>query len=1320
MSVRIDWDKLAQLPDDEDKSFEKFCFHIAIHKFGECGTVSYFYNTPGSEFYIELNKPIEYAGINFSIGDVIGWQAKYWKAVKDKENSPLDANHISELVKGFEKTIDYRANTKLWIVCSPGCFVQKQWDTLIEKLQAIKNDCLFESWHKDIFEHFYIDNPVRYNGIFQYYFGVKFIGKELFDRISKDTLSCLETKFDVDLHTPTEFEKSLLSIVDEDIAQQNLSNRITSLYNHLIDDKKKTVLDETLWGYEDLSDTFKESYINDIHIRYNIIEQLYSFLSILKDSPEYIKEIFILINEYVAKRRERVDLLNKEIGLMLKKNKRNNIDYSLHELVDRIHFLENKLTGSSEDKDDCLWSLIKLLCQKDFSIFAEAGYGKTHFACSLANNMLNRGLPILFLTGSQFRNCSSCESKLLEILNLPQGTLIDDIFDSMNFMGEIFHCKFPIIIDGLNESAPNEQRWKDELPPLRRKITERKNLLFITTCREKDEYIEVIYGRKKYTEVNNFVHLNGIEEKDLDKATERYFKKYNIHPTNIISSGVFNNPLLLKVFCITNRGRCDFELNDYSLASCMKDYSEQLLNMIATHNGRSDRFKRFKIESNLNKISQLIWERNNRCLNFYTDFASVFEEDTEKFLDEGMCFLLDRVGNEEQIQFSYDMVAGYHIAKSILDKYNDAKDFCNFIERNKDYLYGINRHTLAEDISKSLFYLVPLKFHKEWYELMPNENVIISSMDHLDIIIASESGRKALITLIEKNNLTSSIKEKICNSLFKRVYNQSNLKYISLFVPFFLNLTSKEFDLFWNFQFSNYSVLEHEKDLLSDRYWTKHFEIEDIITLATLLCGITDMEYRKKYHSQLFYWVEQDNSNLIFCQKLLLIKDPFIFESIISIVTGIGLRAKETSTINNCISILEDYLANYNSNHIVLLDDLETLYSYGEDLYGQTYDRNILYKNRDEFWRQSDIENFSFYQIYDYDYEKFNIRPLYAYSYKHEPNFTEEEVFGMLLTRILELGYDEEFYTELQTKENENSKYRRNQKCNYAYKYGRHALMELYGWMMLNLYIENEYKGTFRSSIIDIDPSSPCFKPLRSLITKSYMPRNLSDLPEWIKASSIEDMRNYFIKKLPKNEGDWILLKGYCNQNIENRYAHLHISGTSQLVPSDLDIEDVSKLYIHDIDHNHAFAGELGWRILEFTEEYDDFGNDSCPLIMAEYEFSGWDTNRFNYNNFFCLNPIIVRRIGLTFDLKTMTYYYNNEKVSEYFINESDHLFYLRKDIVDAILNIYNVKLYHRIYERRIITSKSKDMPEIPEKFAEHEIDLFYDGNINVKILGKE
>ena len=77
-------------------------------------------------------------------------------------------------------------------------------------------------------------------------------------------------------------------------------------------------------------------------------------------------------------------------------------------------------------------------------------------------------------------------------------------------------------------------------------------------------------------------------------------------------------------------------------------------------------------------------------------------------------------------------------------------------------------------------------------------------------------------------------------------------------------------------------------------------------------------------------------------------------------------------------------------------------------------------------------------------------------------------------------------------------------------------------------------------------------------------------------------------------------------------------------------------------------------------------------------------------------------------------------KFRNYFINGSDHFLLLKKRYSRCYFNIYNVKLYHRIYERRIITSKSKDMPEIPEKFAEHEIDLFYDGNINVKILGKE
>ena len=68
----IDWNKLFNLPDSDKISFEKFCFHVASIMFGNYGTVSYFYNTPGSEFYIELNKDMEHDGVLYAAGDVIG------------------------------------------------------------------------------------------------------------------------------------------------------------------------------------------------------------------------------------------------------------------------------------------------------------------------------------------------------------------------------------------------------------------------------------------------------------------------------------------------------------------------------------------------------------------------------------------------------------------------------------------------------------------------------------------------------------------------------------------------------------------------------------------------------------------------------------------------------------------------------------------------------------------------------------------------------------------------------------------------------------------------------------------------------------------------------------------------------------------------------------------------------------------------------------------------------------------------------------------------------------------------------------------------
>lgn len=101
MKEIINWDSLRTRRGDR-LEFEAFCFHFASRMFGDFGCIDYFYNTPGSEFYIELNKPLEYGGKMYQVGDVFGWQAKFWKGAKDESNSPLGADHKAELIEGFK------------------------------------------------------------------------------------------------------------------------------------------------------------------------------------------------------------------------------------------------------------------------------------------------------------------------------------------------------------------------------------------------------------------------------------------------------------------------------------------------------------------------------------------------------------------------------------------------------------------------------------------------------------------------------------------------------------------------------------------------------------------------------------------------------------------------------------------------------------------------------------------------------------------------------------------------------------------------------------------------------------------------------------------------------------------------------------------------------------------------------------------------------------------------------------------------------------------------------------------------------------------
>ena len=805
-----------------------------------------------------------------------------------------------------------------------------------------------------------------------------------------------------------------------------------------------------------------------------------------------------------------------------------------------------------------------------------------------------------------------------------------------------------------------------------------------------------------YTEVENHILLNGLVKEDLEVTVDKYFSKYEIRNATVEDFGAFENPLLLKIFCITNKNRSNIVVNNYSLVSCMDDYSNQLLSNISMHKGKIDKLAKHKLEKNLHRASYILFENDTRYLDFYNQFAKIFDDKVYELINEGLCFTFEKSNREEQVQYTYDMVAGFHIAKSILHRCGEEEDFKSFIDSNKGKFFGDKRHTLAEDIIKSLFYLVPIHYHKEWFEIMPNPEVINAAIDNLDIFLTSDNGRKSFVTILTETECTTKIIEHLFNALYEKVstYNIGN---ISSFLPFFTKQSGSILDQYWNSKYATYDVMQEAYSILHDRYVSNKFKNADLLAFALLMCGITDMEYRENFCKQAFLIIKKNiDEGLHICSLLLNTSDPFVREAVISVVTGLGLHSKDWGTLKKCIDILEKYLQNHTTTNVVLLDDLETLYSYAEVTFRQLQNRELLYKYADMKWSDKIGKEWALFSVFDYDYDKFHIRPLFIPDYRHETYYTSSQIYGMLQNMAERLGYNQDVCSMLQNEENEKVSYRRRLKDNYAFKYGQAALYELYGWLLLNGKLENEYVGTFRTPLVRIDPSFPIVLQKRNLFTVFLLPKRNEDLGNWIKANVSDWQASLIMTKLPNRDGDWILLHGTCYQMMSEKHANIYLEWNSFLVQKDISPDEVDLEFAEFIrEYDHAFLEELSWRELINTQTKYTEDNVS---ILVKYSISEWTTKRFKYKSFVCLSSEICQMLELTFDVDRLAYTFANEDVSTSFIGDDSMFFFLRKDVVDKLLEMKKSYLYIQMEEHRSIIGKLPDTIEEPEIRYNHKV----------------
>ena len=704
----INWKQLEKNSESKEIGFEQFCFQIAYRKYSHLGCFDFWYNTPGSEFYLTLEKDSE--ELNLKVGDVVGWQAKFWLNNKDENNSPLDKNHRDELTQGFNTTLRYKPNLKKWIVCTPGKFSNTAPHKCVDKLESeikkIKSDIQIEYWHKDIFLAFEFDDNEFYGLLFNHYFSTKFIGFNYIKEYSEKRLERLKDKFDIDLYVENEIDKHLSYITDEEKVRKKIKFILGNLQRLIkrqhpfdsIEPIEFKFLNRDYGKKVELLINSRCKLVEDIDVALNNCSDLSFITGLLKkhikDTDELIKELNQQINN------------NTYIAEPSDKNQDYYYEDSIHDSCLRfINELSNFLFGNEANEKNNIKYFLKLYSQQYVHVFGSAGYGKTNLACAICKKYLDNKIPALLILGSNVRDHSSPQDQIISSLDLKNEYTFKELLFALNELGRSRQQKVPIIIDGLNESIPTAKIWKDALPYIIYDIESFENLLLITTLRE--GYVSQVFEKTSYTEVENHYKIEGFTNYNIKEAVNKYFTKYNISTTGLYNENLFKNPLLLKMFCEANKNTSNAIITQNSIYKSIDNYIFNLISKISD----SDPVKKSNIIQSLESISKELWDNSVRSISYPDNYISLIKGNSDPFIgsiahsmmDEGMFFIRDINNDNEEIQFTYDMVGGYCIAKYYLLKNKSENDIKNFIESDEfnKLIPSDNYHPLAEDILKA-------------------------------------------------------------------------------------------------------------------------------------------------------------------------------------------------------------------------------------------------------------------------------------------------------------------------------------------------------------------------------------------------------------------------------------------------------------------------------------------------------------------------------------------------------------------------------------------------------------------------------------------
>ncbi|MEQ8464203.1 AVAST type 2 anti-phage system protein Avs2 [Coleofasciculus sp. E1-EBD-02] len=177
-------------------------------------------------------------------------------------------------------------------------------------------------------------------------------------------------------------------------------------------------------------------------------------------------------------------------------------------------------------------------------LLGNAGTGKTHLFCDVAQRRLDKFLPTVILLGQHF-NQGEPWTQMMQRLHLSFRDR-NEFLDALDVAAQACGRRALILIDALNE-GDGKRLWRDELSGILSVLQNYPRIGLAVSCRTSYERVIIPDGLTPDKLVK--VKHRGFENHEYI-ATKTFFDHYGIERPNVpLLVPEFSNPLFLKIFC---------------------------------------------------------------------------------------------------------------------------------------------------------------------------------------------------------------------------------------------------------------------------------------------------------------------------------------------------------------------------------------------------------------------------------------------------------------------------------------------------------------------------------------------------------------------------------------------------------------------------------------------------------------------------------------------------------------------------------------------------------------------------------------------------